>query len=95
MNLDMINTDNGRRAFSFIAICGGCAVFTVFVFISLWLLRGSPSFVFWLALAAHAQILLGMSALGWALGRRMLFSVTKNGATVDDKGNNGNSGRPD
>lgn len=85
MNIDMINTDDGRRAFSFIAIVGGCVVFTVFIFISLWLLRDHPGFIFWLALAAHAQILLGMSALGWALGRRMLFSVTRNGATVDDK----------
>jgi len=85
MNIDMINTDDGRRAFSFLAICGGCIVFTIFIFITLWLLRDSPGFVFWLALAAHAQILLGMSALGWALGRRMLFSVTRNGATVDDK----------
>jgi hypothetical protein len=26
-----------------------------------------------------------MPALEWALGRRLLFSVTRDGATVDDK----------
>lgn len=80
-----IMTDTGRRAWAFLAIVGGCIVFTAMIAYSLFYLRSHPGFVFWLACLAHAQVLLGMSCLGWALGRRLLFSVTRDGATVDDK----------
>jgi hypothetical protein len=50
-----------------------------------WNLRGSAGFSFWLGLAAHAQVFLGMGALGWVLGRRMLASASKDGVTVDDR----------
>jgi hypothetical protein len=80
-----IMTDTGRRALAFLAIVGGSMVFTAMIIWSVWMLRDQPGFVFWLACLAHAQVFLGMSALGWALGRRLLFSVTRDGATVDDK----------
>lgn len=86
MRFPSIETHDGRRALSFLAIMGGCMVFTAIIIWSLHLLRGHAGFVFWLALAAHAQVLVGMTALGWAMGRRLLASVSRDGVTVDDKG---------
>jgi len=81
-----ITTPDGRRAFAFLAIVGGCMVFTAIIIWSVWMIRDHAGFVFWLALAAHAQVLVGMTALGWAMGRRLLASVSRDGATIDDKG---------
>ena len=60
-------------------------VFTGFAAVGVYLVRNSPGLSFWLALAAHAQVFLGMGALGWAMGRRMLASVSRDGMTVDDR----------
>ena len=86
MTLPSIMTPDGRRAFAFLAIVGGCMVFTAIIIWSVWMIRDHAGFVFWLALAAHAQVLVGMTALGWAMGRRLLASVSRDGATIDDKG---------
>lgn len=84
MRFPSVSTHDGRRAAAFLAVVGGCMVFTALIIWALWELRGSPGFIFWLALAAHAQVFVGMSAIGWAMGRRAVISVTKDGATVDD-----------
>lgn len=86
MRFPSIETHDGRRALSFLAIMGGCMVFTAIIIWSLHLLSHHAGFVFWLALAAHAQVLVGMTALGWQMGRRLLASVSRDGVTVDDKG---------
>lgn len=79
-----IDTHDGRRAWAFLAICGGAMAFSVFIWVGLYLLRDHPGFIFWLAICAHLQVLVGMTALGWAMGRRVVINVTKDGATVDD-----------
>ena len=84
IKLPTLENAAGRRAWAFLAICGGAMAFSVFIWVSLYLLRDHAGFIFWLALAAHAQVLVGMTALGWAMGRRVNISVTKTGATVDD-----------
>ena len=84
MKLPPIMTADGRRAWAFIAIWGGCITFTAFAGVALYWLRNSDGFTFWLALAAHVQILVGMTALGWALGRRAKIIVTKDGAEIHD-----------
>lgn len=81
-----IATHDGRRAWSFLAIVGGCMVFTVLIIASVWMLRGQPGFIFWLALAAHVQVLVGMTALGWQMGRRIVFSGGRDGVTLNDSG---------
>ena len=86
MRLPDIATHDGRRAWAFLAIMGGSMVFTAIIIWSVWMLRGHVGFVFWLALAAHAQVLVGMTALGWQMGRRLLASATRDGVTIDDKG---------
>jgi len=86
MTFPDISTHDGRRAYAFLAIVGGCMVFTAMIIWSVWMLRDHPGFVFWLALAAHVQVLVGMTALGWVMGRRLLASASRDGVTIDDKG---------
>ena len=84
-NVPDIATHDGRRAWAFLATVGGCVVFTLVIIGSLFLIRDKPGFVFWLALAAHLQVFMGMGALGWAMGRRMQAQVNKDGASFDDR----------
>lgn len=80
-----IATADGRRAWSFLAICGGCMVFTVFAAVGVYQVRHVPGLSFWLALAAHLQVLVGLLALGWTLGRRMRGRVGRDGFEFDDR----------
>ena len=79
-----IMTPDGRRAYAFAAIVGGAMVFSAFIWIALWLIRDHAEFVFYLALAAHAQVLVGMTALGWAMGRRLQLQGGTDGVTIND-----------
>lgn len=80
-----IMSPDGRRAWAFAAICGGCVVFTIFAAVGVWLISGNELYTLILALAAHVQILVGMTALGWTLGRRLQAEVTKDGAKINDQ----------
>jgi hypothetical protein len=84
MKLPDIMTPDGRRAWAFLAILGGCMVFTGIIIWSVWMIRDFAGFVFWLALAAHVQVLVGMTALGWQMGRRLMASAGRDGVTIND-----------
>ena len=86
MKLPTITTPDGRMAYAFVAIWFGCMVFTVFAAVGVWLVSGNELYTLILALAAHAQLLVGMSAFGFVLGRRVEFEVDKDGAKLNDKG---------
>jgi hypothetical protein len=86
MKLPSIETPEGRRAFAFFAILGGCVVMTLFAAAGVYLVSGDVKLSFWLALAAHVQILVGMTAMGWAMGRRMQIDIGKDGAKLNDQG---------
>ena len=86
MTFPDIATHDGRRALAFLAIMGGAMVFSLFIWVCLYLLRGHPEFVLYLALAAHAQVLVGMTALGWAMGRRLQLQGGRDGVTLNDQG---------
>lgn len=83
MKFPTIMSHDGRRAWAFGAIVGGCIVFTVFAAIGVYLVSGDAQFSFWLALAAHGQILIGMTGLGALLVRRTV-KVSKDGAEMTD-----------
>jgi len=85
MSFPPIDTVPGRKAWAFVAIVGGAMVFTVFAAVGVWLVRAYPGFTFWLALAAHVQVFVAMSALGWTLGRRAKIVLRRDGAEVDDR----------
>lgn len=84
--LPPLGTPDGRRSWAFLAILGGCIVFTLFAAMGVWLVSGNARYSLILALAAHVQILVGMTALGWTLGRRMTVDVGKTGARISDGG---------
>lgn len=62
-------------------------VFTLIIIWSVWMLRKHPGFTFYLALAAHVQVLVGMTALGWQMGRRLSVSAGRDGVIINDNQN--------
>ena len=84
MTFPDISTHDGRRALSFLAVMGGAMVFTLFAAVGLYLLRDHPEFTFYLAVAAHVQVLIGMTALGWQMGRRLNVNAGRDGVTLSD-----------
>ena len=84
MTFPDIATHDGRRAWAFLAIVGGCMVFTGLIIWSVWMLRAHAGFVFYLAIAAHVQVLVGMTALGWQMGRRLNVNAGRDGVSLND-----------
>ncbi len=84
MKLPPIDTHDGRRGLAFLAILGGCVVMTVFAAVGVWLVSGNALYSLYLALAAHVQVLVGMTALGWAMGRRIQAEAGKDGVKIND-----------
>ena len=80
-----ILSPDGRRAWAFAAICGGCGVFTLFAAVGVWLVSDNALYTLILALAAHLQVFVGMTALGWTLGRRLQLDVSRDGAKLNDQ----------
>jgi hypothetical protein len=77
---------DGRLYWSFLAILGGCIVFTIMAAVGVWLVSDNPKYSLYLALAAHFQIFVGMSTFGFVLGRRMRGKAGKGGLEWDDSG---------
>jgi hypothetical protein len=73
-----------RRAWAFAAILGGCIVMTLFAAVGVYLTRRDAQLAFYLALAAHAQILVGMTALAALLVRRTI-RAGRDGFEISDQ----------
>ena len=86
-----IMSPDGRRAAAFIAIVGGCVVFTIFAAVGVYLERGDAERAFYLALAAHAQVLIGMTGLGALLVKRTIKASTTGVEISDDSIHDGDS----
>lgn len=86
MTFPDISTHDGRRALAFLAVLGGCMVQTVYIMAITYLLRNHAGFLFWLAMAANVLLFVGMTALGWQMGRRLVASATRDGVSIDDGG---------
>lgn len=84
------NTNDGRKFWAFIVILGGCFIFTIFAGIGVYLVSHNVVYTFYLALAAHVQLFVGMGTFGYVLGRRMKGSAGKDGFSWDDS-----SGEPE
>lgn len=78
-----LKTPDGRRAAAFAAILGGCVTMTLFAAFGVYIVRKDAGLSFWLALAAHAQIALGLTAFTALFVKRSL-SVTKDGVSITD-----------
>jgi len=86
MKLPPLDTHDGRRALAFIAIWGGSVVFTLFAAVAVWLVSDNALYSLYLGLAAQGQVLVGMTAMGWAMGRRVQGKFGKDGVSIDDSG---------
>jgi hypothetical protein len=84
MTFPDISTHDGRRALAFLAVMGGAMVFTAIIIWSVWMLRDHADFLFYLTLAAHVQVLVGMTALGWQMGRRLNVNAGRDGVSLND-----------
>lgn len=81
--LQMLFTPDGRRATAFLAILGGSIVMTIFAAVGVYIVRKDAGLSFWLALAAHAQITLGLTAFT-ALFVKRSFKAGKDGIEITD-----------
>lgn len=86
MSPPSIATPEGRRYWAFLVILGGCFIFTMFAAVGVYLVKGNAYYSLILALAAHAQLFVGMGAFSFVLGRRMRFRGGKDGVEFDDTG---------
>jgi hypothetical protein len=84
MKLPPILTPDGRRAWAFLALLGGCAVMTVFAAIGVYIVRNDSGLSFWLAMAAHVQIMLGLTGFT-ALFVKRTIKAGKDGVEIEDK----------
>lgn len=73
----------GRKAAAFAAILGGCICMTLFAAAGVWLVSGNAEYSFYLALAAHLQVLLGLSAFSAQLIKRTI-KAGKDGFEITD-----------
>lgn len=79
-----LETPGGRRAAAFAAILGGCVVMTLFAAVGVYLVKGDTGLSFWLALAAHVQILVGMTGL-IALFVKRSIKLSRDGVDISDQ----------
>lgn len=83
MNFPSILDDAGRKAWAFMAVLGGCILMTIFAAIGVYLVSDNPTFSFWLAMAAHAQIALGLGVFGAQFVRRSI-KAGRDGIEISD-----------
>ena len=81
--MNWLLTPDGRRALAFAAIVGGCGVMTAFAAVGVWLVSANAAYSFYLALAAHFQILVGLTALGALLVKRTI-KAGRDGFEISD-----------
>lgn len=82
--LPSLTDADGRRFWAFLVILGACFIFTLFAAVGVYLVSGNVKYSFYLALVAHLQLLVGISAFSFVLGRRMRAKVGRDGLDFDD-----------
>lgn len=83
MMLPTILTSDGRKAWAFLAVLGGCVVMTLFAAVAVYLVSGNAFYSFGLGMAAHAQIALGLGVFGAQFVRRTI-KASKDGLEIAD-----------
>lgn len=81
--ISMLWTPSGRRAAAFMALLGGSIVMTIFAAVGVWLVSGNATYTFYLALAAHAQIMLALTGFT-ALFVKRSIKAGKDGIEITD-----------
>lgn len=73
-----------RRDWALMALFGGAVVMTLFAAFAMYWVSDNPKYVLWLGLAAHAQIVISISALAGLLVKRSL-KVSRTGLEIVDQ----------
>lgn len=79
-----LTTPGGRQAWALLAITGGCIAMTAMAAWGVWNVRDTPGLSFWLAIAAHVQVLVGLTGLAALLVKRSIV-ITRDGLTINDQ----------
>ena len=86
IEMRLINLEtNERKNISLWMMFGGALVFTIYASVGLFLLSGTPQYVFWLAVIAHVQIFSIMCGYIAQLVKRRI-SAGKEGVSIIDGG---------
>ena len=78
-----LGTPDGRKHGAFLAILGGCVTMTILAAVGVYLVSGNAKYSFYLALAAHAQVLIGLTAFSAHLIKRTL-KAGRDGIEITD-----------
>ena len=78
-------TPDSRRAWAFLALLGGSITMTLFAAAGVYIVRRDAGLSFWLAMAAHVQILVGMTGFGALLYKRTI-KAGRDGVEISDQG---------
>jgi len=89
--MNLLLTPDGRRAAAFGAVLGGCIVMTLYAFIVLYIVRIRPDYAFWLGIAAHVQIIVGITGLLALLVKRTVKAGRDGIEITDDTIKDGDS----
>ena len=81
--MKVLYTAEGRRVAAFAALLGGCVVMTIFAAIAIYLVSENELYVLYMGLAAHAQIMLGLTAFT-ALFVKRSIKAGKDGIEITD-----------
>lgn len=83
MKVTLLLTPDGRRAAAFLAVLGGCIAMTLYASAVLFLVAGNPRYAFWLGIAAHLHVLLGLTGFA-ALWVKRSIKATRDGIEITD-----------
>ena len=75
---------DGRRAGAFLVVLGGAIVMTLYASAVLFLVAGNARYAFWLGMAAHAHIMVALTAFA-ALWVKRSIKAGKDGIEISDE----------
>ena len=75
---------DGRRAGAFLVVLGGAIVMTLYAGAVLYMVRGNVERAFWLGMAAHAHIMVALTAFA-ALWVKRSIKAGKGGIEISDE----------
>ena len=75
---------DGRRAGAFLVVLGAAIVMTLYAAAVLYMVRGDVAKAFWLGMAAHAHIMVALTAFA-ALWVKRSIKAGKDGIEISDE----------
>lgn len=82
--MKLLLSSDGRKAAAFLAVLFGCIVMTLYAAAVLALVRGNARYAFWLGMAAHLHVLLGLTAFAAMLVKRSIKAGREGIEIVDE-----------